>query len=353
MSLYKNRRISDKEVKDLLASLVQPTVNEQPNLHALNLLVRDLKAIHLNVKNFGYLLAREIRDVYESDDPPAIQRKIGLQSKLTTQADIESDWLRYWCQQLKIQPIYHRKIWELCYVAQAIYEYSSFDEPRSGIGFGCGEEPLPSLFASFGHTITVTDLHPDRVKGLGWAETAQHTDNLGKVHFADIIDRATFDRQVNLKYVDMNAIPKDLDEQYDYCWSVCALEHLGSISKGLDFVKNSMRVLKPGGVAVHTTEFNYTNEPETIDNWPTVIFQQNHIEKLADELHKSGYEMAPLNFNAGDGILDRFIDIPPYSFGEGWLNRETWGDVNQGAHLKMSLDGFPCTCIGLIVRKPA
>jgi len=44
----------------------------------------------------------------------------------------------------------------------------------------------------------------------------------------------------------MNEIPRSFDNQYDYCWSVCAFEHLGSIQKGLDFVKNAMNVLKPG-----------------------------------------------------------------------------------------------------------
>lgn len=149
----------------------------------------------------------------------------------------------------------------------------------------------------------------------------------------------------------MNKIPEELHNLYDFCWSICALEHLGSISKGLDFIENSMKVLKSGGIAVHTTEYNYTNEPETIDDWPTVIFQDHHFKQIAKKLTEQGYKVAELSFDVGSQPLDRFIDIPPYSIGEGWLSRDTWSNVNQGVHLKLSVDGYPCTCFGLIIQK--
>lgn len=342
----------NQDLKEFLSSLLRPVVKGKPNLHELYITLREAKAIQLNVKNLGYLLATEMYERYENTNPPANKKNVGLKSKLTTQADIESDWVRYWCQCLHMRPIYHRKVWELCYVAQAIYENTDDNLPKQGLGFGCGEEPLASLFASWGHNITVTDLHPEKVKGLGWDETAQHTESLEKAYRPHLVERDIFEQNVQLQYVDMNEIPKSFDNKYDYCWSVCAFEHLGSIQKGLEFVKNAMNVLKPGGVAVHTTEFNYTNEPETIDNWMTVIFQQKHIEKLADELMENGYDVAPLDFSVGNGVLDRFIDIPPYAIGERGLNEESWQEVNQSVHLKLSVDGIPCTCLGLIIRKP-
>lgn len=346
------RKITRAEAEDVLAELLRLTVGSQPNLNILSDVLRDMKAIRLNVKNFGYLLARELRDGLLGDEPLPAPPRVGLKSKLTTQSDMESSWVRYWCNRLRIKPIYHRKIWELCYVAQAVHEYCNAEANLAGIGFGCGEEPLPSLFASLGHRITVTDLEPEKVQGLGWAETGQHTTGLDKVFFGDIVDKPTFVANVDLQYVDMNHIPDELSNRYDYCWSVCALEHLGSIANGLEFIKNSLKVLKPGGVAVHTTEYNYTNEPETLDHWNTVLFKREHFENLRHELAVKGYDVIEFDFDAGNGVLDRFIDIPPYGFGEGWLSKETWGDANQNAHLKLSVDGFPCTCIGIMIRKP-
>ncbi|MTJ52334.1 class I SAM-dependent methyltransferase [Anabaena sp. UHCC 0253] len=334
-----------------IGSLLQLVKNGQPNINELNLLLRDMKSIRLNIKNFGYQLARDLAESNLTIDENLNFQPIYLKSKPTTQADIESKWLKYWCQQLKINPIYHRKIWELCYVPQAICYQMGTSAKLTGIGFGCGQEPLPSLFASMGWEITVTDLHPDKVKGMGWMETGQHTNMLEQVFYPDIVNRERFDENISLKYVDMNDIPKNLHENYDFCWSICALEHLGSISKGLDFIENSLKVLKPGGIAVHTTEYNYTNEPETIDNWPTVIFQNHHFQEIAKRLRNQGYKVAELDFNVGNQPLDRFIDIPPYAIGEGWLSKDTWNDVNQGAHLKLSVDGYPCTCFGLIITK--
>jgi SAM-dependent methyltransferase len=140
----------------------------------------------------------------------------------------------------------------------------------------------------------------------------------------------------------MNDIPRDMDGKYDFCWSVCSLEHVGSIAKGLAFIVNSLRTLKPGGVAVHTTEFNLENGP-TVDNWGTVLFQRGHIEELVRYLTSQGHRVAPLDLSTGDGILDGFVDVPPWP----WDNTA----IRARAHLKLCLDGFPCTSIGIIIRK--
>ena len=48
-------------------------------------------------------------------------------------------------------------------------------------------------------------------------------------------------------------------------WSSCSLEHLGSISHGIEFILNSLKCLKQHGVAVHTTEFNLSSNEETLN----------------------------------------------------------------------------------------
>ena len=146
---------------------------------------------------------------------------------------------------------------------------------------------------------------------------------------------------------DMNAIPADL-AGYDFCWSICALEHLGSIEKGLAFVENALAVLKPGGLAVHTTEFNIAPRGPTIDHWPTVLFQRDHLLALAGRLAAAGHEVAPFDFALGDRPMDRFIDLPPWSHD---MPAEWQGWHGTPAHLKIALDGFVSTCFGLVVRK--
>jgi 2-polyprenyl-3-methyl-5-hydroxy-6-metoxy-1,4-benzoquinol methylase len=334
-----------------VGNLLRPTDSySQPNTNELRLLTRDIEAMKLNIKNFGYELARERyarRPHGISGDAPV---KVDLRSKPTTQADMESPWLDYWCAKLKIEPLYHRKVWELCYVMQALWERGMLAEGKHGLGFGCGQEPLPSLMAAHGVRVTATDLAPKMAAGRGWMETGQHTSELRKLHFPHLVSKDRFDSLVDLQYVDMNDLPDSLANKYDFCWSICAYEHLGSISNGLRFVKESVKTLKPGGVAVHTTEFSYLNDRETIDNWPTVLFQQKHFEQVAAELERSGHRVEPLDFDVGDGAIDRYIDIPPYSWD--LKTPSSWFDsFSQRAHLKLNVDGFACTCFGLIVVK--
>ena len=44
---------------------------------------------------------------------------------------------------------------------------------------------------------------------------------------------------------------------------LAGIDRIGSIELGLQFIENSMATLRPGGVAVHTTEFNL-EDGETI-----------------------------------------------------------------------------------------
>ena len=334
----------DHDKLKLLLSLVNE--RSQPNINLLSIATRNIDLIALNIKALGYDLARTMADAL----PVAAEtraRDVDVGSKLSTQRDIESDWLAHWCRELRIPVIYHRKIWELGYVLQALHHSGNLRPGKNGLGFGCGNEPMASYFASLGLPVTITDLPPEDVRSLGWAATAQHAASIDHAYHAQLVDRARFDAMVRYRHVDMNAIPADL-VGYDFCWSLCAFEHLGSIEQGLAFVENSLAPLKPGGTAVHTTEFNINADGPTIDNWPTVLFQRAHIEALAARLAARGHRVAPLDFDPGDKPLDRFIDLPPWH--DGTFETISRG-LGQPLHLKVAADGFISTCFGITVTK--
>ena len=193
----------------------------------------------------------------------------------------------------------------------------------------------------------MTDLDPTSTAARGWIDTDQHT-SLDMVFQPHLVSREQFDRHVTLRYVDMNSIPTDLCD-YDFCWSICALEHIGTIQKGLDFIEGSLRTLRPGGLAIHTTEFNFLNDEQTIDDWPTVLFQKQHFRSLTERLERQGHRVASLDFDFGDKPLDKFIDVPPYQYNWTDEQRESWRTDTY--HLKVSIDGFACTCFGIIIQK--
>ncbi len=129
---------------------------------------------------------------------------------------------------------------------------------------------------------------------------------------------------------------------------MCAMEHLGSIQSGLSFVENSLKTLRPGGLSVHTMEFNVEDHGETIDNWMTVLFQRKHIEGIAERLRAQGHKVAELNFDFGDKPMDRFIDVPPWNHD---MPDEMRDRVGNPYHLKLGIDGFIATCFGIIIKK--
>ena len=240
---------------------------------------------------------------------------------------------QYWCDKLKIPRNYHRKVWEFVYIAQALYERGCLSPGKKGIGFGCGEEPLVDAFASFGCQVLATDLQAD--ENNPWVKTEQNAAGNVEKLFKSISSRENFSRRVTFRYIDMKEIPDDLYD-YDFCWSSCALEHLGSLQHGLDFVHNSLKVVKPGGVLVHTTEFNLDSDDETLETPDLSLYRRSDIEKLIARLEQEGHEVSPLDLYQGKCIEDGFADVPPYT---------------SCVHLRLMISKYRCTSIGLIIKK--
>jgi SAM-dependent methyltransferase len=303
--------------------------------------------VALNLKNAGRRMARDRLPRLEAIDVSLEPRPHGLGSKVTTQEDVESPWFVYWCRQLGIPAAYHRKSWEFAFLMQVLFERGRLRPGASGVGFGCGSEPVASWLTAHGVEATVTDLDPALARGRGWMETGQHATALELAFKPALVDRPTFERLARFEYVDMNALPSHLDGRFDFCWSVCAMEHLGSIEAGLRFVEASLRTLRPGGIAVHTTEFNYLCHGETVESGPTVLFLARHLEALKDRVEKAGHRVGSLDFRIGDGDLDHYIDLPPYD----WQGAPAEALVAAEAHLKLAVDGYPVTCFGLVVER--
>lgn len=240
-----------------------------------------------------------------------------------------------WCERIGETPRFHRKQWEFCYIAQVLHQAGMLQAGRSGVAFGVGEEPLVSLFASFGAHVLATDLEPDGAADKGWVATNQHAQGKTALNARGLCPPDLFDTHVDFRFADMNSIPDDIG-LFDFAWSACAFEHLGSIAAGRAFIMNAARLLKPGGVGVHTTEFNCSSNTRTLDKTSTVLFRRRDFEGMARDLMAEGFEVT-LNFDLGDQPLDRHIDMAPYAVDN---------------HLKLQLAKWVTTSFGLVVRRP-
>lgn len=263
--------------------------------------------------------------------PPSLTHPV---SQACTQSQMDEAAYAWWCERIVEVPRYHRKQWEFCYILQALARNGMMAPGLRGLGFGVGGEPLTALLAAAGVHILATDLEPEEARAQGWVATAQHAHNRDTLNERGICPAELFERNVEFRFLDMNEIPADIIG-LDFCWSACALEHLGSIRHGITFIENSLACLKPGGIAVHTTEFNCSSNDETLDHASTVLFRERDIRALANRLGASGHQVS-LNFDLGVQPLDHHVDLPPY----GWDN-----------HLKLQIDRWVTTSFGLIIRK--
>ena len=214
----------------------------------------------------------------------------------------------------------HRKQWEYALVVEALEAADLIGPGKRGLGLGVGIEPLVAYFASRGCEIVATDLEH------GWYENS----------FARLNDRRIcppdrFAKLVTTRHVDMNWIPPDLTD-FDFCWSCCSMDHLGSIRLGKRFVYQSLRCLTPGGVAVHSGEFNLQSHWHTIDYEGTVLWTRYDVDETLAYLRERGHE-APFDWTTGDEPEDQITN------------------QGDGVHIRLMIGEILATSFGLVIRK--
>lgn len=273
-------------------------------------------------------------------NPNRFEKEYNASPYVFTSVGCRSDFFHlplynWWCEKLKLAPVFLRKQWEWVYITHALYERGMLKPGSRGIGFGVGTEPLVDLYASFGCEILATDLGAEEAEGKGWIETAQHAADKQALAYG-LANTEDFNRLVSFRPVNMNAIPDDI-RGYDFCYSSCSIEHVGDLSLSKQFVENVLDVLKPGGISIHTTEFVINSDDETVEEGNTVLWRKRDFREVAEKLRAKGHYVEPLDFYTGRHLVDKYVDLPPFGRGE--------------PHLRLLIGKFKCTSFGLIVRK--
>lgn len=239
--------------------------------------------------------------------------KIFTGSRRVLARDFDQQWLKDRAREMCLEPDRkHRKIWEFAAIAQVFLD-SYGGEGEKCLGFGCGKEPIPSWLAKFGCSVVASDAPLTDAIDRIWSVSSQHSANPDDLFFASIISRQAFDWSVNYKAVDMNNISEFLlNGSFGFTWSCGSFEHIGGIDASLNFFCNQMKALKPGGIAAHTTEYNFGSNDETINAKDLVLFRKQDLEHLDEMLKAQGDRLLPLDLRGGDLPEDKIIDDPPY-----------------------------------------
>ena len=308
-------------------------------------LVQDKRAIFrglVQVKRNQAMLAQRLAELElggigeraAAPEVPDPRFPAGVRSRICTQAQLKEPWYAEWCRALGVPPSAHRKLWEYAYIAHTLDALGHLQPGHRGIGFGVGREPLVALFAGRGCEILATDLAPRAAEARSWLNTDQHAWGLEGLIRDDLCDPVQFRDRVTWQPADMRSLGHGLTG-FDFCWSACSLEHLGSLEAGLDFIEQSVATLRHGGVAVHTTEYNLSSDGATLTRGPTVLYRRRDLEALVARLEAAGHQVAALDLNPGQGVLDEYVDVPPF--------------VDE-PHLRLIYGDFTTTSVAVIVR---
>ena len=254
-------------------------------------------------------------------------------SQLCTASQFAEPLYARWCDLFREPPTRHRKQWEYVYILQVLKTRGLLQPGIRALGFGVGNDPLVAVLASRGVEVVATDLPPEDRAAEGWIATGQHAPALEQLNGRGICDPDIFANNVRFEPADMRDFSGRFRD-FDFVWSCCALEHLGSLAAGADFVLRALDAVKPGGLAVHTTEHNLRNGWFTRARGATVLYRRRDLEKLYARAETIGFT-TEANWSSGSQEIDRHIDLPPYRF---------------DPHIRLRFRGYPITSYGMVLE---
>jgi SAM-dependent methyltransferase len=169
---------------------------------------------------------------------------------------------------------FQRKQWEFAMIFLALRQLGMVRHDKVGLSLGGGTERLLYVLAQrIGH-LTVTDLYePD----TSWdCARTDDPDRFVKSQRPFEVD----DSKYRAMRMDMRSL-RFPDQSFDFCYSSCAIEHIGASKDFRRHLNEVARVLRDGGVYVFTTEVSYLGE--TIKDPNNYVFSPDDLAELVDQ----------------------------------------------------------------------
>jgi SAM-dependent methyltransferase len=152
---------------------------------------------------------------------------------------------------LLMEAVQSRKAWEFVQIYRGLKQLGLLNGQSQALGLGVGHEGLIYAFTHVCQHVTATDLYESKE----WTTAAMSVQ--------DVYDKSPFPYQrdqLTVRHMDMTQIQYP-DASFDFVWSCCAIEHVNDFRDLHQVYREIHRVLKPGGIAALTTEFNMTDRP--------------------------------------------------------------------------------------------
>jgi SAM-dependent methyltransferase len=168
----------------------------------------------------------------------------------------------------------HRKQWEFAMIFLTLKKLGLLKSDKTGLSLGGGNERVFYSIAKHMDKLIVTDLYDDTTS---WdcARTTDPTEFIIASKPFPIEDEKIQAMRMDMRYLDFD------DNSFDFCYSSCAIEHIGEDKDFIQHFNEVNRVLKEGGIYVLTTELQFGDA--TIRDQNNYIFSREHIANLISE----------------------------------------------------------------------
>lgn len=142
--------------------------------------------------------------------------------------------------------VFHRKVWEFSQTLYGLRKLRRLTPDSVALGIGCGHEELMYFLANRIARVVATDLYEGSyLGGESDADVLEHPDKYAPIRY----------REDHLEVRRMDGLALDAaDGRFDFVFCLSSIEHFGTVRDKRQAFREMFRVLKPGGVAVVTTE---------------------------------------------------------------------------------------------------
>jgi SAM-dependent methyltransferase len=234
----------------------------------------------------------------------------------------------------------HRKQWEFAMIFLTLQKLDLLKSDKIGLSLGGGNERVLYSIAKHIKKLYVTDLYDDNTS---WdcARTSDPNEFIkASMPFPIDVEKIQAIR-MDMRNLDFG------DNSFDFCYSSCAIEHIGKDEDFIQHFNEVNRVLKEGGVYVLTTELQFGDE--TIRDQNNYIFSREHLSSLISESNLD------FLYDVNVGLSENEINHP---FPSNITNTAFHGDnsMNQKLlkyfpHLILLRGDVPFTSVLLVLKK--
>jgi len=148
----------------------------------------------------------------------------------------------------------HRKVWEFAQTIHALRTHQLLDEHAVGLSVAAGRERLLFYLANQIGMVVATDMY-----GTGPFASREADRRF-------VNDQRSFEpfefRMERLKVLFMNALRLQFESNtFDFAYSLSSIEHFGGLGAAIQSLREMVRVVKPGGLVIVTTEVRLNDRP--------------------------------------------------------------------------------------------